>query len=1020
MQKNGPNSPYNKTPYDVYQYLKLLDVDLHSTFVIDNDIKPRDDSHTSSSSEGLFHTPIARAAFVEVDNKTNNKKPLYPDRKHTKHITKASSRYNRCSICNQFHPTGPDPELRCPARGPNWIQDWKLKAAAKYNAMHPNDKPNPEIIQAPPPVRSGTTKPTLKQACLPIEESDQSDASSTESSEPDFQDAQEDFDDEDSSDDDDDAIEIRPESKIALTSSEQNSCSADSDGLYRYAVKVRPESRMAISSSCSTVSDDLYRDCLIGTPDACINELLTKLIQTGANKCTPRPKYAKILWINIDSGANIHISNDVNTVRRTKSCPDGINQVDGKPTPPTKIGHWTFWLGNRFVHSRSTHLMPNNPTSTLGSAALKLRDGYISTNHDQFDFITYIHADGSSFSFTKENKLFRTINALDYIPIIFYMNSVPHAEQPVCKQTQFRKSNRARKQTTKMIEYQRTQKPSNYKKIQPTPTEFTTHHPSSPLPQPTPTESATIHHASSKPMTTKEVQTEPTVNDDDKIVTGSLSTLITHLKFGCRNHKSLRHMHTTNSLDDMPSISLPKLPCPICLLVKNTRVTKNKETNMGQFRPGQLMMMDFAFFSSTSIRGYVAYFSVTCQSTGYGFVFCVPNKRPPLSLINWIAETLKRQGRPISFARFDEGGELARSQQVCQLLIDLKIIMQTTGGYASNLLGKDERQHRALAEMITSMLYAANLPPSYWCFAIMYAIYIKRRWCNYPESTTPYEKWFGSKPSFKHLHIFGAPITITDENHSKEKARNFVGRFLGFGSTSAVVIYQDIGSGKIKRARNCRIDDYFTLTTTHPQLSCPASHLIQAAANKTSCPTLSKNLPLLEYVPSPFQQHKLFTYSVTLPQTGGFGLVLQDDEHFGLPVIISMEADSPFLKGCQKSLHRQAWIINIHQDEPITVERALEYMNYLRKNNILTFKVTLSNRLTTQKTKYEELRSRFDSIRPIVSRATVQFSSSDTNTVTFLHLSPAAKFAVYSPTKPIAPKNWKELSHNDLREYWVK
>lgn len=111
---------------------------------------------------------------------------------------------------------------------------------------------------------------------------------------------------------------------------------------------------------------------------------------------------------------------------------------------------------------------------------------------------------------------------------------------------------------------------------------------------------------------------------------------------------------------------------------------------MGSFKPGQLMMMDFGYFSTTSIRGYVAYFSVTCQETGYGFIFPVPNKRPPFSLISWIIETMKRLDRQIYFVRFDEGGGLARSQQVCQLLASLNIIMQTTGGYASNLLGKDD------------------------------------------------------------------------------------------------------------------------------------------------------------------------------------------------------------------------------------------------------------------------------------------------------------------------------------------
>ena len=88
---------------------------------------------------------------------------------------------------------------------------------------------------------------------------------------------------------------------------------------------------------------------------------------------------------------------------------------------------------------------------------------------------------------------------------------------------------------------------------------------------------------------------------------------------------------------------------------------ENKETSMGNFVPGELMMMDFAYFSVTSIRGYVDYFSITCQATGNGFVFAVPNKSSPLVLIAWIVGVQKRKGRPIRHVRFDEGGELARS-----------------------------------------------------------------------------------------------------------------------------------------------------------------------------------------------------------------------------------------------------------------------------------------------------------------------------------------------------------------------
>lgn len=130
-----------------------------------------------------------------------------------------------------------------------------------------------------------------------------------------------------------------------------------------------------------------------------------------------------------------------------------VDQADGSKSPACSTGDWTFWLGNRFVKSKGTFVMPNNPTSTIGCAALKLRDGYVNTFTDQFNFATFIHSDGTKFSFTKENGLLRTINALDYVPLIFFMNSIPDIKQPICKQIQVRKSKRNRKPTVKMKEF---------------------------------------------------------------------------------------------------------------------------------------------------------------------------------------------------------------------------------------------------------------------------------------------------------------------------------------------------------------------------------------------------------------------------------------------------------------------------------------------------------------------------------------------------------------------------------------
>ena len=97
--------------------------------------------------------------------------------------------------------------------------------------MHPKDKPNPDFISAPPPVRSGTIKPTVKQVSTPLVSSPQSDDDSSSDA---FMDAKQDFDEDDSSDDESLALGYKPETKMVIVHSDDKSCTADSQGLYHY------------------------------------------------------------------------------------------------------------------------------------------------------------------------------------------------------------------------------------------------------------------------------------------------------------------------------------------------------------------------------------------------------------------------------------------------------------------------------------------------------------------------------------------------------------------------------------------------------------------------------------------------------------------------------------------------------------------------------------------------------------------------------------------------------------------
>ena len=65
--------------------------------------------------------------------------------------------------------------------------------------------------------------------------------------------------------------------------------------------------------------------------------------------------------------------------------------------------------------------------------------------------------------------------------------------------------------------------------------------------------------------------------------------------------------------------------------------------------PGTLLHMDFTFINEISIRGFTAYVSVTCGTSGMSFLFPTRNKCPPLDIINFVVLTIRAQRKSVTF-----------------------------------------------------------------------------------------------------------------------------------------------------------------------------------------------------------------------------------------------------------------------------------------------------------------------------------------------------------------------------------
>ena len=195
-------------------------------------------------------------------------------------------------------------------------------------------------------------------------------------------------------------------------------------------------------------------------------------------------------------------------------------------------------------------------------------------------------------------------------------------------------------------------------------------------------------------------------------------------------------------------------------------------TNAKPTQPLEIIHTDTCYLSVPSIKRYQDFVSFTDQLTRMSFVYYLSDKKP--TTIQCLFQEFKERvelhfsskGYKIKFVRMDDGMEYttstlrgSNSYQVTleNYLHEKGIDCEITTRSSPQSNGISECLNRTLLNMACSMLFGSKLPMKLWPQAISAALYLKNRipHSNIPADTTPYELWFGIKPSLSHLRIFG-------------------------------------------------------------------------------------------------------------------------------------------------------------------------------------------------------------------------------------------------------------------------
>jgi hypothetical protein len=197
------------------------------------------------------------------------------------------------------------------------------------------------------------------------------------------------------------------------------------------------------------------------------------------------------------------------------------------------------------------------------------------------------------------------------------------------------------------------------------------------------------------------------------------------------------------------------------------------------------------------------------ERSRYVFGFLLTRKSQTYDkILQWHKQAVVNTSKPLKEFHSDGGGEYQKKILI-KYFIDNGIKHSTTVTATPQHNGLAERVFRTIFNMARSMSAPAKnqkFNDLMWGHAVMYAIHIKNRLLStINRQTTPYEIWFGIKPSLNHLRVFACNSYMhidKDSRKSKISPRSKQCIFVGYNDLKRAYIVCDFTNQKVINSRD--------------------------------------------------------------------------------------------------------------------------------------------------------------------------------------------------------------------------
>ena len=250
---------------------------------------------------------------------------------------------------------------------------------------------------------------------------------------------------------------------------------------------------------------------------------------------------------------------------------------------------------------------------------------------------------------------------------------------------------------------------------------------------------------------------EPMNNQQINSVTDQASKNLWHRRYGHLGERNLSKLKKDGLVKEFDYDAAQEIDfCESCVRGKMHRLPFPSDGRERAEEPLGLIHSDVCGKISSPSLGRAEYFVVFIDdNTHFVWVYVIKHKNEVFQkFTEWKSLVEKLSGHKVKKLRTDNGGEFT-STEFESYLKEEGIDHQYTIPKTPEQNGVSERMNRTLVEKVRSMLADSQLPHTFWAEALSTAAYlINRSPTKALDHKTPFEAWYGKKPTVSHLRVF--------------------------------------------------------------------------------------------------------------------------------------------------------------------------------------------------------------------------------------------------------------------------